>query len=554
MNSTSLKVFLIALLSVMTVSKFLMVNQLPLEMHCYSDFDDFLFVNHANNILEGKWFGEYNDKTLVKGPIYPLFIAASHKTGLQIKSAEWLLYISSAAFLSVLFFLCTERAYLSLSLYTLLLLNPYLEVVTRLMRSGLYTSEILLSISGLLLLTLSTDRGAIPRLASGLFCGSVFFCFWYTREEGIWILPLVVLFIGMLFREIYTSRFNLTVKILLPYGLTIITFFVFQHILVSTTERQYGTREVVDLFSSPVLEAHKALFRVKHNGAPYVALPRSVRDHLQQVSPSYAMISPLIEKYIKRGHYQCHFHPETCGEIANDLVTWYLRYALAENGMYSDPKVVDSFYLSLSNEINKACENGMIDCLDPIYPHFSHFRTLSDIERGFYAFGRGLKFLWKGVYRQKNVNGILKESKCHYDDRLQLFQYITNTSDDRLVMDLQEWKASRTGSGYARENGARYLLSFKRVYDSLILKVSILMIVLLVILVSRSVCINGVVPFSIVLASMVLSAILFRIAILAIFDASTFPAFSKRYLSCLFPMISVLLVLLLDGYLSQRKG
>lgn len=40
-----------------------------------AEYDDALMIKQANAILEGKWLGEYNCLTLVKGPFVPLTIA-----------------------------------------------------------------------------------------------------------------------------------------------------------------------------------------------------------------------------------------------------------------------------------------------------------------------------------------------------------------------------------------------------------------------------------------------------------------------------------------------
>ena len=58
----------------------------------YTPHDDYLFVKLAKHILSGEWLGPYNQVTLVKGPVYPLFIAMAHHTALPLLLVQHLLY------------------------------------------------------------------------------------------------------------------------------------------------------------------------------------------------------------------------------------------------------------------------------------------------------------------------------------------------------------------------------------------------------------------------------------------------------------------------------
>ena len=59
----------------------------------YAGQDDQLFINLAHSILNGDWLGSYNNMTLIKGPFYPLFLAANHLTHIPLLITEQILYI-----------------------------------------------------------------------------------------------------------------------------------------------------------------------------------------------------------------------------------------------------------------------------------------------------------------------------------------------------------------------------------------------------------------------------------------------------------------------------
>ena len=54
--------------------------------------DDQLFVKLAAHIINGEWLGPYDQFTLAKGPIFPLFIAATFWIGLPLIFAKQLFY------------------------------------------------------------------------------------------------------------------------------------------------------------------------------------------------------------------------------------------------------------------------------------------------------------------------------------------------------------------------------------------------------------------------------------------------------------------------------
>src|SRR5574340_1696653 len=63
--------------------------------------DDRLLLILSESLLHGNWLGPYGPFTLVKGPFYPLWIAAVYKGGIPLLFAQQLLYILACAVLVV---------------------------------------------------------------------------------------------------------------------------------------------------------------------------------------------------------------------------------------------------------------------------------------------------------------------------------------------------------------------------------------------------------------------------------------------------------------------
>lgn len=65
----------IIILVILLIIKIIIVQVQPLNAKYTMKYDDQLMVEMAENIVNGKWLGEYNSKTLIKGVFTPLFIS-----------------------------------------------------------------------------------------------------------------------------------------------------------------------------------------------------------------------------------------------------------------------------------------------------------------------------------------------------------------------------------------------------------------------------------------------------------------------------------------------
>lgn len=59
----------------------------------YAPHDALNFVAHAHAILAGAWFGHYGSLTLIKGPVFPLYLAAISELGVSVNLAHQLTYL-----------------------------------------------------------------------------------------------------------------------------------------------------------------------------------------------------------------------------------------------------------------------------------------------------------------------------------------------------------------------------------------------------------------------------------------------------------------------------
>src|SRR5205823_10242300 len=79
--------------------KLWLVAAQPVVAHANASFDDRLFLALAEQILKGHWLGPYSQFTLMKGPMYSLFIAGAYVVHLPLPLAQHFLYLIGCALL-----------------------------------------------------------------------------------------------------------------------------------------------------------------------------------------------------------------------------------------------------------------------------------------------------------------------------------------------------------------------------------------------------------------------------------------------------------------------
>ena len=195
--------------AVLIVIKLLLARGMTFNGIGYMAADDQLFIHQATSILQGDWLGNYNYLTLFKGPFYPLFIACIALTGIPLLTAQQLLY--AAACLAVclaLVPLIRHKVFLVL-LLAILLFNPMSvtnTVATRVLREGIYPALTLLSLAGAIGLVLRLEKPLKHRLIWMLLTGFALSAFWLTREERIWILPVLTVLAGVAAYRVWIEK------------------------------------------------------------------------------------------------------------------------------------------------------------------------------------------------------------------------------------------------------------------------------------------------------------------------------------------------------------
>jgi len=320
--------------------------------------DDRLFLNLAVSLLRGEWLGPYNVLTLAKGPFYSMWIAAVFAAGFPLLIAQQVLYV-----LATLFFVIAIRPLfrkmLPLAvLYVIVLFNPmtYTWHCLRVVREGIYPALSMFVLAGTIAIMLRLKEGRDRYLSISIATGILLSAFWLTREEGVWIVPsLLILLVWTLVRSIrQKSYFGPLIACSLPWfvlllGIGVVATLNFYH---------YGIFTTVEFKSRPFLDAYGALARVKPvNWIPDVPVPRETRLRLYGLSSAFAELETSLEGEIGRGWVR-----KYKDEIPGGWFMWALRDAVGAAGHATSGAKAMAFYQRLADQINSACDEGRIDC------------------------------------------------------------------------------------------------------------------------------------------------------------------------------------------------
>ena len=358
-NKTKFIIYALVLIFIKQV----LVSRLPIYAIGGSSCDDLLMINLETNILQLKWLGDFNSLTLVKGMIFPLFLAINQVLGISYINATSLLYSFSCVIFVYSIKDLFNKKYPLYIIFSILLFNPVMfstDVMQRVYRNSLTPSQVLLIFSSIFYIFINRNNEKKRLLLWNIFLGINLFCFWNTREDAIWILPLIVVFLLIIIIEyILKNKKSIKLRKILMYIFPFIILFIGNNCISMINYMKYGTYTRVDVSKSSFASAMKAIYSVPTNKKiEYTSVTREKLERLYNVSPSLNKISKDIDKHINEIDKYGRIDD---GEIEDGWFWWVLRFAAEDNGYYKDAKTADKFFSNIVSEIKLAQENNLIE-------------------------------------------------------------------------------------------------------------------------------------------------------------------------------------------------
>lgn len=318
--------------------------------------DDYLFINLAKHILSGEWLGPYNQMTLIKGPSYPLFIAAANYLDIPLLLMQQLVYAAACMVTIIAFRPLLEKQWVLFLIFFLLLFNPFTynyPGTGRAFRFGLSMPLVLALFSTMGGLLLRVNSSFLKKLVWSSAIAVLFTSLWYTREEGIWLLPSLSLFaLYFLFLGGRTDPAKYTSHIMLLCILPIV-FYGCTTSLQQKNSKYYGSPCINELKSEEFQAALGGLMNINVVEAQRaIPVPLKNQEAAYNASPTFRELKPYFEEG-KKG-----------AQLPPSFYIWVFRDNVRKSGHADTLPEALQFYRKIGDEIRSACEEGTIPCLD----------------------------------------------------------------------------------------------------------------------------------------------------------------------------------------------
>lgn len=324
-----------------------------------SPIDDTLMVDLAKSIAAGRWLGDYNWLTLGKHSFFALWLAFLNKLGLNFLIGGQLLFAVGALLLLGALRPLFRTNLARFFVFGIVLWTPasWAEHSLRAYRDNIYPALVLLSFAGLLgafVRYREPARRALPfYLAAGLALGAA----WLSHEDNALLVPFLLCAAVLYIVFLLWGRVGQTAAKLALLAVPLALWGGCVAAWCGMNQKVYGRFIVSDFTSSEFSDAMGALARAcPEDQQRYLLVPRTTRFALYEVSPTFAAIEPYLEtEDIYNGYGSV---PDQ--EINSGGIHWAIRKAAGLAGYYANPETARQFYAAVAEEVNAACDAGLL--------------------------------------------------------------------------------------------------------------------------------------------------------------------------------------------------
>ena len=354
MQKRNLIIFII-LLVLACFCKQLIVYDLPILNNATMTVDDALMVNQAVSISSGKWLGEYNLTTFMKGVFFPIFLSILHLFKLNYLYTITFLYsIACLYFIYVLSKRINSKVVLFL-IFLGLEFNPVMYnnmILLRVYRNSLLPMQTLILIAVYINLLLLKNADIKKKTPSIILLSFDVVSIWLSREDAIWILPLCIfmsLIILIKNKKFWTNLFLLLIPLIVTVTLCqVVRLINYNYYGVYTLRNENWYNKAVKSINSiktDVKVERVTNTREKMNRIAKYTIFGEVIDSFNNKAEGYANLDDIPSNY----------------EVAHGWFKFVLVEAVLEHGYYETPQKTNEFYKTLYEDIEKAIEDGNLE-------------------------------------------------------------------------------------------------------------------------------------------------------------------------------------------------
>lgn len=360
-NKNRLFIFMIVVIMI----KQLLVIGLPLFAHAGAGHDDRLMINMANSLINGQWLGEYSEKTLIKGLFFPLFLALNHFWGIPYTIALPAFYSLAC----VIFIFGIKKLFQTeFPLYILflaLIFNPISfadQTYLRVYRNGLTVAQVLIVSGSMFAVYLNRFEKNWIQLLWAIGAGLGLASLWNTREDGIWIIPLVCGVIAITWLSIILKKdlkkWDKSKKMLITV-IPVVMLVLSTVIISSINYSYYGIYTTNEINKSNFTQTMKLIYSVKPSeDVERSSVPRSTMEKIYEVSPTLNSIRGELDPTLDR--WSWYAKDAEVRQVEDGFFLWALREAVTKSGYYENAQKANEFYKNVAEELETGFDNGQL--------------------------------------------------------------------------------------------------------------------------------------------------------------------------------------------------
>ena len=359
------EIFQLLIMSGFGLVKQFLVYNLPIMAVPKGIHDDWIMVHLADTLRSGQWLGEYNSLTLTKGMFFPLYLAVINFFHLSYLNVTAFLYTVS----------CMVFVYA---------LRPLVKKpLPRLARNSISYIQVLFIFAGFLAVYLRRREPVKKHISWMIAAAAGTVSFFYTREDAIWIVPFLVVFVlvylgslfGMWRRERKTempvsaagTAGKKTLGTARPYMLKVLLVLVpFLSLwgagkwIARQNLNHYGIEVTNELQSGGFAEMYKSMMAVKpEEDIPGVTMTNEKIARMCEVCPTLKELEPYIRS--SKEYWAGEEGDAENWEVRDGWVFWIFRTALEEAGYYTDGAAANAVCLQIRDEIEAALDAGLLE-------------------------------------------------------------------------------------------------------------------------------------------------------------------------------------------------
>lgn len=358
--------------------------------------DDALYYWMAENIVAGKWLGNYMQITLAKVPAYAMFLAGSMKTGIPYM---WLLSICNIIATTFLIqkskYLFGKYKFLVFLLGIFILFNPLIATHLRIYRFQFPAVFMLIFLATIIsIFNQKRKKTTLPFfIADALIIVFGWGMLWYSREENLLYLGIIVTSLIAFF--LVKKPLSLSFRKVTPMLLGISGVIIFWLFIAGMNHKYYGRFIVNEKNSSPYTDVIKTFNSIADPDFPeYATGSASSRSKIEKIAGAVPYFRPMAKNLVAqalgfRGTYfdknQLKIVTEDPKALTISHFEWAWISAANATGYHKDAQTLATFYRKLNRQLKQAIKRGKLQQKDDVLLYFGPYALPKSYFKPFFS-------------------------------------------------------------------------------------------------------------------------------------------------------------------------